>query len=119
LPGSYIDPPNADIILRSSDLINFRTNKVILSMSSPFFNDMLSLPQPSDDEVVDGLPVVCLFEDAETLNGLLMTPYPIPFVVPNNYHIVLAILAASQKYDMAGFQSSIRTEIGSYRTNRD
>ncbi|KAH9037152.1 hypothetical protein EDB84DRAFT_1481540 [Lactarius hengduanensis] len=111
LPAGYIDPPNADIILRSSDLINFRTNKAILSMSSPFFNDMLSLPQPSNDEVVDGLPVVCLSEDAETLNSLLMTLYPIPFVVPNNYHKVLAVLAASQKYDMAGVQSSIRTEI--------
>ncbi|KAH9042214.1 hypothetical protein EDB85DRAFT_1918603 [Lactarius pseudohatsudake] len=102
LPGGYIDPPNADIILRSSDLINFRTNKTILSMSSPFFNDMLSLPQPSNEEVVDGLPVVCLSEDADTLNSLLMTLYPVPFVVPNDYHKVLAILAASQKYDMAG-----------------
>jgi len=115
LPGKgYIDPPNADIILRSSDLVNFRTNKAILSMSSPFFIDMLSLPQPSDDEVVDGLPVVCLSEDAETLKSLLMTLYPIPFVWLDNYHKALAILAASQKYDMVGAQFSIRTKIESW-----
>ena len=106
--AGYFDPPNADIILQSSDRVKFRTNKTILSMSSTFFNDMLSLPQPSD-EVVDELPVVCLSEDAETLNSLLMMLYPIPFVVPNNYHKALAILSASQKYDMAGVQYSIRT----------
>ncbi|KAI9443123.1 hypothetical protein H4582DRAFT_2054205 [Lactarius indigo] len=107
LPGGYIDPPNADIILRSSDLINFRTNRAILSMSSPFFSDMLSLPQPSDNEIIDVLPV-------KVLNSLLMTLYSILFVVPTSYHKVLAILAASQKYDMAGVQSSIRTEIESW-----
>ena len=80
-------------------------------MSSPLFLDMLSLPQPSDDEVGDGLPVVSLSEDAETLNSLLMTLYPMPFVVPGDYRKVLAILATSQKYDMTGVQSSIRTEI--------
>ncbi len=42
-------------------------------MSSSFFDDMFSLPQPLDNEVVDGLPVVRLSEDAEVLNSLLIT----------------------------------------------
>jgi hypothetical protein len=46
-------------------------------MSSPFFKDLLSLPQPPDDELVDGLPVVALSEDAGLLNSLISLLYPI------------------------------------------
>ena len=74
---------------------------------------MFSLPQPSDNEEVDGLPVVRLSEDAEVLNSLLTMLYPIPSVMPNSYDKYLMLLAASQKYDMATVQSRIRTEIQS------
>ena len=82
-------------------------------MSSPFFDDMFSLPQPkpSDQDVVDGLPVVRLSEDAEVLNSLTSMLYPIPSVLPNSYDKALTLLATSQKYDMAGVQSRIRAEI--------
>jgi hypothetical protein len=82
-------------------------------MSSPFFNDLFSLPQSSDSETIDGLPVVRLPEDAEVLNGLLTMLYPIPPKMPSSYDKVLALLVASQKYDMVGIQSYIRTEIRS------
>jgi hypothetical protein len=84
-------------------------------MSSPFFDDMFSLPQPqpSDKDVVDGLPVVRLSEDAEVLNSLISMLYPIPSVLPNSYDKTLTLLAASQKYDMVGVQSRIRAEIQS------
>ncbi|KAH9020947.1 hypothetical protein EDB85DRAFT_2001975 [Lactarius pseudohatsudake] len=110
----YLDPPHADLMVQSSDLVNFRVNKVVLSMSSPFFADMFSLPQPSENEVVDGLPVVQLPEDAEILSGLLTVLYPVPSAVPGSYGKALQLLAASQKYDMAGVQDAIRTEIGSW-----
>ena len=84
-------------------------------MSSQFFDDMFSLPQPqlSDKDVVDGLPVVRLSEDAEVLSGLITTLYPISFGLPNTYDKALALLAASQKYDMVGVRSRIRAEIQS------
>jgi hypothetical protein len=84
-------------------------------MSSPFFDDMFSLPQPQppDEDVVDGLPVVRLSEDAEVLNSLISMLYPIPSVLPNSYDKALTLLATSQKYDMAGAQSRIRAEIQS------
>ena len=72
---------------------------------------MFSLPQPPDKEVVDGLPVVRLSEIAEVLECLLTMLYPIPSVVPDTYDKALALLAASQKYDMVGIQSHIRSEI--------
>jgi len=72
---------------------------------------MFSLPQPSDQEVVDGLPVVRLSEDAEVLNCLLTMLYPITSMIPNSYDKTLMLLAASQKYDMDVVQSRIRAAV--------
>jgi hypothetical protein len=114
-----ISPPqmqNADVVLVSSDGVHFHVHKSILSVSSPFFHDMFSLPQPTDSgEFVDGLPAVCLSEDAEVLRNLVTLLYPIPSVIPDDYDKALALLAASHKYDMAAVQSSARAEM----KNRD
>jgi hypothetical protein len=85
----------------------------MLAMSSPFFEDMFSLPQPqsSDKEIVDGLPVVQLPEDAEVLSGLIAMLYPLPSKLPYAYDKALMLLAATQKYEMVGLQSRIRLEI--------
>ncbi|KAH9019383.1 hypothetical protein EDB85DRAFT_2095478 [Lactarius pseudohatsudake] len=101
----------ADVILRSSDLVSFHVHKSILAISSPFWNDLFSLPQPPDDEVVEGIPVVHMAEDAELLHSLLTVLYPIPSVIPDSYK-ALALLAASQKYNMTTVLSTIRSEIG-------
>ena len=106
-----LDMANADIIIQSCDSVNFRVHKLGLSLSSPFFDDMFSLPQPSDQDVVDVLPVVRLSEDADVLKCLLTMLYPISSVIPNSYDKTLMVLAASQKYDMDGVQSRIRAEI--------
>ena len=98
-------------MVRSSDQVNFRVHKSVLAMSSPFFEDMLSLPQPPDGEIVDGLPVVELSEDAGVLNCLISLFYPISPVIPGPYQKVFALLAACQKYDMVSIQSYIRAEI--------
>ena len=80
-------------------------------MASPFFRDLLSLPQSSDSESVDGFPVVQLSESAELLNCLISMLYPVDPVAPSSYDKVLYLLAACQKYDMIQVQSSIRAEI--------
>ena len=103
--------PDADIIIRSSDRVNFRVHKSLLAMSSPFFEDLLSLPQPPDSELVDGLPVVQLPEGAGLLNSLVSLLYPVSPVIPSSYENVFALLAACQKYDMESIQSYIRAEM--------
>ncbi|KAF8263765.1 hypothetical protein EI94DRAFT_1788353 [Lactarius quietus] len=103
--------PEANIILRSSDQVTFRVHKSLLAMSSPFFEDLLSLPQPPDSELVDGLQVVELPEDADLLNSLVSLLYPISPVIPSSYEKVFALLAACQKYDMVRIQSNIRAEV--------
>jgi len=106
-----LDIPDASIIVRSSDQANFRVHKSVLAMSSPIFKDLLSLPQPSDAETVDGLPVVALFEDTGLLNSLISLLYPINPVIPDSYQKVYALLAVCQKYQMESVQSVIRAAV--------
>ncbi|KAH9167976.1 hypothetical protein EDB89DRAFT_2232046 [Lactarius sanguifluus] len=105
-----LDVPDANIIIRSSDKVNFRVHKSLLAMTSPFFKDLLSLPQPPDGELVDGLPVIELSEDADLLNSLISLLYHVSHV-PGSYEHAFALLAACQKYDMISIQSYIRAEI--------
>ena len=104
--------PNSDIILQSSDHVQFRVNKSVLVTSSPFFGDMFSLPQPPNDAPPDELPVVRLSEDAEVLNSLISILYPVTPEMPRSSSKVLTLLAAAEKFDMDVAQSSIRAEVG-------
>ena len=106
-----LDLPDANIIIRSSDQVNFRVHKSILAMSSPIFKDLLSLSKSFDAEYVDGLPVVALSEDAGLLNSLISLLYPITPIIPDSYQKVFALLAACQKYEMESVQSNIRFAI--------
>ena len=101
----------ADVVLQSSDLVSFRVHKSILAISSPFFNDLFSLPQPRHDAADDGLPIVHVPEDAELLHSLLTVLYPISSVIPVSYERTLTLLAALQKYDMDIAISTVRPEI--------
>jgi hypothetical protein len=107
----WLDLPDANIIVRSSDQANFRVHKSVLALSSPFFKDLLSLPQPSDSEHVDGLPVVALPEDSGLLNSLISFLYPVTPVIPDTYQKMFALLAVCQKYEMEEVQSNIRSGI--------
>jgi hypothetical protein len=96
-PLELFHVPDANLIIRSSDFVDFRVHKPLLAMASPVFKDLQSLPQPSDSEFVDGLHVVQLSEDSELLNSLLTVLYPVPTVMPNSYEKVLYLLATRQR----------------------
>ncbi|KAI9450631.1 hypothetical protein BJY52DRAFT_1301738 [Lactarius psammicola] len=110
-PPEDFNMRNTDVILRSSDGASFRVHRLVLTTASPFFDDLFSLPQPDEDETIDGIHVVRLSEDKEVLHSLITMLYPIPSVLPDSYIKVLDLLIASQKYDMAAVQSSIRAEV--------
>ena len=92
-PVEPFDVPDANLIIRSSDNIDFRVHKSLLVMTSPFFKDLLSLPQPSDGETVDGLHIIQLPETSELLNSLLSILYPVRTVMPSSYEKVLYLPA--------------------------
>ncbi len=97
-PPETLDVSDMDLIIRSSDLVDFRVRKSVLAMASPFFKDLLSLPQPSDSEIVDGLPVVQMSEDSELLNSLVSILYPVPTVIPKSYEKVPFMPFVSDNY---------------------
>ena len=93
----YFNASDANLIIRSFDLIDFRVHKSILAAISPFFEVLLSLPQPSDCEIADGLPVVQLSESSELLNSLISMLYPVRTVMPNSHEKVLYSLATCRR----------------------
>ncbi|KAI0061892.1 hypothetical protein BV25DRAFT_1826182 [Artomyces pyxidatus] len=123
--GPPFDREDADVILRSSDLVDFRFYKTILSFSSPFFRDMFTLPQspPSsmpataaDNSVYtmsDGLPVIDMSEDRQTLSVLLSLISPVLVSMPPSFEDITKVLAASQKYCMDSASALMRSLLSS------
>ena len=91
-PLDTSEVPDANLVIQSSDSVNFKVHKSVLAAASPFFEDLLSLPQPPDSYFVDGLPVVQLSEDSELLSTLVSMLYPLRLVVPDSYNKVLFLL---------------------------
>ncbi|EIM82944.1 uncharacterized protein STEHIDRAFT_171076 [Stereum hirsutum FP-91666 SS1] len=58
-----MDIQGADVIVRSSDNVDFRVQGAALSLFSPVFADILSIPQPESSN--GELPVVSVSEDRE------------------------------------------------------
>ncbi|KAJ7224115.1 hypothetical protein GGX14DRAFT_648551 [Mycena pura] len=112
----------ADVIVRSSeDKVDFRVHRAVLSMASPFFGTMFSLPQ-GDTAVLggntrDGLPVVEFAEDKGTLAVLLRLCYPAHMVLDcidalrllPTIELVLSVLVAADKYQMDGVERLARS----------
>ncbi|EIW63242.1 uncharacterized protein TRAVEDRAFT_112862 [Trametes versicolor FP-101664 SS1] len=98
LSALYCDP-DADVIFRSCDAVDFRLHKLILHKASPVFRDMFGLPE---DPAQRGIPqTVAMTEDAMTLQDLLSFCYPFPRPDFQNLDRLLSVLRASLKYDMA------------------
>ncbi|KAK0202529.1 hypothetical protein DFS33DRAFT_1262345 [Desarmillaria ectypa] len=67
----FNDPKNSDIILRSSDKVDFYVRKSNLSCASPVFRDMLEVGQGMLT-LHNTTPVILLSEDGNGLYKLLM-----------------------------------------------
>ncbi|KAI9511502.1 hypothetical protein F5148DRAFT_327280 [Russula earlei] len=122
---SPFDDPDADLILRSRPVpvtasevagesnaiaTQFRVHKLFLIKASPVFKRLLSETSSRhsnpDNQLgitrdnYDGLPVLCLSEDRDTLHSLLTAIYPINISHPLTIEAMLKTCAASRKYKM-------------------
>lgn len=106
----------ANVILRASDNVDFYARKAILEEASPIFETMFSLPQipenrkrkeRDEDEYVDGIPVVVLSEDSQTLDDILRYCYPIQPPTLNTAVRVCNALAAARKYAMDSIEDAL------------
>jgi hypothetical protein len=103
--GSPFDESDSDLVLRSSDNVDFMVHKTILRIASPFFRTMFSLPQnadaTSDDtELVDGLICIHMSEDSGTLSRLLSFIYPSSLLLPTTFTETAFLLSAFQKFEL-------------------
>ena len=114
------DHPQADIILRSSDNIDFRVFKLFLSLASPFFETLFDIPQPAgaqgseDQEIKDGLVVVPVTEDSKTLDALLRFCYPCTLADDPKLEVlkdVMDVLEAARKYSLDAIEKKARQVI--------
>ena len=117
------DHREADVILRSSDKepVDFRTFKLLLSLSSPFFSELFTLPQSGGLEIytdesvgIRGVPVVQMAEDSETLSILLGFCFPVSlFEHPRFVTLdqVRKVIEAAVKLEMLSLQLHLKKEL--------
>ncbi|KAI0738451.1 hypothetical protein C8Q80DRAFT_1275454 [Daedaleopsis nitida] len=97
------DRDTADILLRTTDGVEFYAHKVILSHSSSFFRTMFTLPQssgPSCPTDNSDIPTVDVPEDSQTLDALLHICYPIVKDKSRPFEQIEPALRAALKYEM-------------------
>lgn len=105
---SPFNSPHADVILQSSDGVNFGVRKAILAEASPFFETMFSLPtigtstdSQSQASAPDSLPIVPMQEDSTTVVGLLWFCYPAGRRLQGmDLNDISLLLPAARKYAM-------------------
>jgi len=113
--SSPFDHPKADVVLRTSDNVDFRIFKLFLSLASPFFESLFELPQPSKErtenwEMKDGLAVIPVSEDSRTLDALLRFCYPCTLAEDPSldyFKDVVNVLEATKKYSLEGIENAI------------
>jgi len=87
---------DADVVIRAAGARDFRVHKLILSLASPMFKDMLTLPQPASDT----LPHVDVQESPEIWSNILHTIYPLPNPTIDNLGDLESLLRAAKKYEI-------------------
>ena len=91
---------DADVIIRAAGTLDFHAHKLILSLVSPFFKDMFSLPQPPSD-TPETLPHVDVQESPKTWENILRTIYPaIPNPAIDTLDDLQSLLFAARVYEM-------------------
>jgi hypothetical protein len=110
------DSPDAEVIIRSSDNVDFRTFKTFLSSVSDVFKDTFTVPQgpgdvtKEDQKIRYGLPVIQV-TGSRIVETLLMFCYPnILTSVPvlQTVDEILPMLEVSIKYGIENLEKRLR-----------
>ncbi|KAJ7611825.1 hypothetical protein FB45DRAFT_941110 [Roridomyces roridus] len=104
-PELWFDDGNIVIQAENSQ---FRVHRGILAARSPVFRDMLSFPQPSDAELVEGCPLVCFHDSAVEVNVFLKAIFDSEFFMEHpsrtELETVVGVLRLSHKYEVPYLQ---------------
>ena len=108
----FDETSDGDVVLKSSDGALFRVHKVILSLASPFFRDMFSLPQA--DAPPDGISnchIIPFTESSEIIDTLLRVIYPNEDPDLKLVQEIEGVVEAAIKYDMQKCISVMRKKL--------
>ncbi|KAG8983953.1 hypothetical protein FRB94_005181 [Tulasnella sp. JGI-2019a] len=93
-----------DCILRSSDRVDHKVFRCILSLASTVFASMFDLSQTpnatSQNSDTADLPVISVSEPSSVLSTMLLLIYPCGFFSFSNLDLVIDIAKAYDKYDL-------------------
>ncbi|KAJ8519733.1 hypothetical protein ONZ45_g3333 [Pleurotus djamor] len=102
LASAPFDGPNADLILRSSDDVDFHVHKILLLMASPFFGKNPETNQPLGDSTgTNNLPLISVRENSSTLDSLLRYCYPVTDPIINDISTLHNVLKAASNLNMS------------------
>ncbi|KAG8920073.1 hypothetical protein FRC00_010521 [Tulasnella sp. 408] len=93
----FNDSSTGDCILQTPDGTQFIVHRVVLSLASPIWNDMFSIPQASEGSS-GPRPVIPVEEDPETMQALLTMVYPLPPPQISSYDLATRLVQACDKY---------------------
>lgn len=65
---------DGNLILEAGET-RFRISRGVLASQSPVFREMLVFPQPAGEELVDGCPIVRLYDSPEDVRYFLKAIY--------------------------------------------
>lgn len=105
--------PDADIILRSGDLQEFRVLKLDIIRSSPILGDRIrtsamNSSNSSASACAEWLPSIQLPDNGDVLSSLLSFILPVSPVLPPTTEKTMELLSVAQKYDMNHALARIR-----------
>ena len=98
MSGEHFGTTDPDIILRSADGQEFHVHKTMLSIASPVFQDMFTLPQPPSPEL-SSIPVIDMCEAGNILDVFLRCLYPTSKMTVEDFGLLEALIAAAEKYE--------------------
>lgn len=102
------DAPDADIIIRSSDNIDFRVHGVILKLWSPWWSDVLGSVNSTN------VPIISVDEDAQTTCHLLRYVYPQQDTKLPTLEVALNVLQAARKYTIVAALKDAKKAVAEY-----
>ncbi|KAJ7690103.1 hypothetical protein B0H17DRAFT_1331519 [Mycena rosella] len=104
LVRSEIWMPYGDIVVQVESTL-FRVNRDILAKHSSVFESMFLLPQPANQETIDGCAVVELSDSTKDVKILLTAMYdPFHHKFSQPFEVVAAYLRLGRKYDIMAFK---------------
>jgi hypothetical protein len=103
------DTGDADLILKSSDDVEFRVHKLIIFLASA--NHLCNMPVESD---ADTLPVIRLSENSVTLGTLVSMCYPVADIDFEDLSVAYEVLKAAMKFEMKKIFQTLRVKLAHY-----